>query len=88
LLFRASAETVLAEMQRGITRKRLVAFPRTQEILAEVKMRHRLAVVSDAQTAYGLPEFWAAGLAVYFASIIISGDYGYRKPDPGCFKRP
>src|ERR1700688_3918938 len=72
----------LAELQRGISRKRLVAFPQTQEMLAQLKARYRLAVVSDAQSAYGLPELRAAGLAHYFASVIVSGDYGYRKPDP------
>ena len=76
----------LAELQRGISRKRLVAFPQTQETLAQVKERHRLAVVSDAQSAYGLPELRAAGLAGYFESIVISGDYGYRKPDPRLFQ--
>jgi putative hydrolase of the HAD superfamily len=76
----------LAEMQRGISRKRLVAFPQIPEILAELKTRHRLAVVSDAQSAYGLPELQAAGLAGYFNPIIISGDYGYRKPDPRLFQ--
>jgi putative hydrolase of the HAD superfamily len=76
----------LAELQRGTSRKRLVAFPQTQEMLAQVKTSHRLAVVSDAQSAYGLPELRAAGLADYFASIIISGDYGYRKPDPRLFQ--
>ena len=76
----------LAELQRGISRKRLVAFPQTQEILAELKARYRLAVVSDAQSAYGLPELRAAGLADYFAPIIISGDYGYRKPDTRLFQ--
>jgi putative hydrolase of the HAD superfamily len=76
----------LAEMQRGISRKRLVAFPQTHEILAELKTRHRLAVVSDAQSAYGLPELRAVGLADFFAPIIISGDYGYRKPDPRLFQ--
>ncbi len=76
----------LAELQRGIARKRLVAFPQTHEILAELKTRHRLAVVSDAQSVYGLPELRAAGLAGYFAPIIISGDYGYRKPDPRLFQ--
>jgi putative hydrolase of the HAD superfamily len=75
----------LAELQRGTSRKRLVAFPQTQEMLAKVKTRHRLAVVSDAQSAYGLPELRAAGLADYFESVIISGDYGYRKPDPRLF---
>jgi len=76
----------LAEMQRGISRKRLWAFPQTQEILAQLKTRHRLAVVSDAQSAFGLPELRAVGLADYFAPIVISGDYGYRKPDARLFQ--
>jgi putative hydrolase of the HAD superfamily len=77
---------IIAEMQRGISRKRLAAFPQTREILAQLKTRHRLAVVSDAQSAYGLPELRAAGLADFFAPIIISGDYGYRKPDARLFQ--
>jgi putative hydrolase of the HAD superfamily len=76
----------LAEMQRGISRKRLVAFPQTHEILAQLKTRYKLAVVSDAQSAYGLPELRAVGLADYFAPIIISGDYGFRKPDSRLFQ--
>jgi putative hydrolase of the HAD superfamily len=77
---------VLAEMQRGISRKRLVAFPQTQEILARLRTRYPLAIVSDAQSAYGLPELRAVGLAGYFAPIVISGDYGFRKPDPRLFQ--
>ncbi len=76
----------LAQMQRGISRKRLVAFPQTQEILGQLKTRFRLAAVSDAQSAYGLPELRAAGLAEYFESVIISGDYGFRKPDLRMFQ--
>jgi putative hydrolase of the HAD superfamily len=76
----------LAELQRGITRKRLAAFPRTSEILTDLKTRHCLAVVSDAQSAYALPELQSVGLADFFAPIIISGDYGYRKPDPRLFQ--
>jgi putative hydrolase of the HAD superfamily len=76
----------LAEMQRGISRKRLIAFPQIQEVLAQLKPRYKLAVVSDAQSAYGLPELRAAGLADYFAPIVISGDYGYRKPDCRLFQ--
>ena len=64
----------------------LAAFPQTQEILAQLKTRHRLAVVSDAQSAFGVPELRAVGLADYFAPIIISGDYGYRKPDARLFQ--
>ena len=77
--------TFLAEMQRGISRKRLLAFPQTLEVLTQLKARYRLAVVSDAQSAYGLPELRAVGLAEFFSPVIISGDYGYRKPDSRLF---
>jgi putative hydrolase of the HAD superfamily len=76
----------LAELQRGISRKRLAVFPQAQEMLEELKTRYHLAVVSDAQSVYGLPELRATGLAGYFSPIIISGDYGYRKPDPRLFQ--
>ncbi|HEX3747031.1 MAG TPA: HAD family hydrolase [Bryobacteraceae bacterium] len=76
----------LAEMQRGISRKRLRAFPQTLEALAHLKTTHKLAIVSDAQTAYGLPELRATGLAEFFDPIVISGDYGFRKPDPRLFQ--
>jgi putative hydrolase of the HAD superfamily len=76
----------IAEMQRGISRKRLAVFPQVREMLAQLKTSHRLAVVSDAQSAYGLPELRAAGLADYFAPVIISGDYGFRKPDARLFQ--
>jgi putative hydrolase of the HAD superfamily len=76
----------VAEMQRGVSRKRLWAFPQTQEILTQLKTRYRLAVVSDAQSAYAVPELQRAGLADFFAPIVISGDYGFRKPDPRLFQ--
>ena len=76
----------LAELQRGISRKRLVAYPQTLEILTRLKTRYRLAVVSDAQSAFCLPELRAVGLADYFAPIVVSGDYGYRKPDARLFQ--
>jgi putative hydrolase of the HAD superfamily len=76
----------LAELQRGISRKRLLAFPQTQEILAQMRSSYCLGVVSDAQSAYAVPELRRAGLADYFAPIVISGDYGFRKPDPRLFQ--
>jgi putative hydrolase of the HAD superfamily len=71
----------IAEMQRGISRKRLVAFPQVLDVLTRLKQRYKLAIVSDAQSAYGVPELRAVGLAHLFDPIIISGDYGFRKPD-------
>ena len=63
-----------------------MAYPQTQEILAQLKSQYFLAVVSDAQTAYAIPELHRAGLVEFFNPIVISGDYGYRKPDPRLFR--
>jgi putative hydrolase of the HAD superfamily len=76
----------LAELQRGVSRKRLAPFPQINEVLTQLVTHYKMAVVSDAQSAYGLPELRAAGLAGYFAPIVISGDYGYRKPDARLFQ--
>jgi putative hydrolase of the HAD superfamily len=76
----------LAELQRGISRKRLTVFPQVLEVLSQLRERYPLAVVSDAQSAYALPELRAVGLHEYFDPVIISGDYGYRKPDARLFQ--
>jgi putative hydrolase of the HAD superfamily len=77
----------LAELQRGISRKRLCLFPQELEVLDQLKERFAMAVVSDAQSAYALPELRAVGLHRYFDPIIVSGDYGYRKPDVRLFEK-
>ena len=41
--------------------------------------------MSDAQTAYAIPELRFVGVNEYFEPIVISGDYGYLKPDPRLF---
>jgi putative hydrolase of the HAD superfamily len=82
----AQLPLVIAELQRGVSRKRLKSFPGASEALDWLKQRYRLAAVSDAQTAYAIPEIRAAGLYQYFDPIVVSGDYGYRKPDARLFR--
>jgi len=82
----AQLPLVIAELQRGVSRKRLKCFPSAGEALDRLLPRYRLAVVSDAQTAYAVPELRAVGLNSYFHPIIVSGDYGYRKPDVRLFQ--
>ena len=77
----------LAELQRGISRKRLCLFPQVLDVLSRLKEQYLLAVVSDAQSAYALPELRAVGLHEYFSPVVISGDYGYRKPDARLFQK-
>jgi len=76
----------LAEMYRGISRFRLQLYPEVQNVLDELSRRYKLAALSDAQSAWALPEMRAVGLDGYFQTIIVSGDCGYRKPDSRIFQ--
>ena len=48
--------------------------------------KYHLAIISDGQTAYAVPELNAIGLFGYFDPVIVSGDFGYRKPDKRLFE--
>ena len=76
----------LAEMARGISRRRLGLYPYVREVLDVLRDRFPLAIVTDAQSTYARGELHKVGLLGYFDPIIVSGDYGYRKPDPRLFQ--
>ncbi|MGD9818980.1 MAG: HAD family hydrolase [Desulfomonilaceae bacterium] len=75
----------LAEMYRGISRFRLQLYPAVKNTLDELQPRFKLAVVTDAQSAWAIPEMRAVGIDKYFAPIVVSGDFGFRKPDKRLF---
>ncbi|MEW6262250.1 MAG: HAD family hydrolase [Thermodesulfobacteriota bacterium] len=76
----------LAEMYRGLSLYRLQLYPEVRTVLDELAQRYQLAVVSDGQSVWAHPEMRAVGIASYFRPIIISSDYGYRKPDRRLFE--
>jgi putative hydrolase of the HAD superfamily len=78
---RRKLSTILAQIYRGISRKRLQLYPDVKKVLDELCPAYRMALVSDAQPSYALPEIKAVGLDGYFDPIIISAHYGFRKPD-------
>jgi len=77
---------VLAEMYRGISRFRLRLYPEVKNILDDLAGRYKLAALSDAQSAWAVPEMRALGIAGYFNPIIVSSDCGFRKPDSRIFR--
>lgn len=77
----------LAELYRGISRNKLRLYPEVKDVLEGLRLRYRLAAISDAQSAYAVPELQAVGLLDYLKPIIVSGDYGYRKPDKRLFQK-
>lgn len=77
----------LAQLHRALSRRRLELYPDIVPVLEELRRRYALGIVTDAQRAYAEPEMRAVGLDGFFSPIIVSGDYGYRKPDPRLFAR-
>ena len=75
----------LAELARGISVNRLELYPDVRDVLDELRPNYRLAVLSDAQSVWAVPEMRQVGIADYFFPIVVSGDLGYRKPDPRIF---
>src|SRR5438105_3474933 len=65
----------IAELQRGVSRKRLCVYPLVRETLEQLRPHYRLAVVSDAQAAFAIPELRAVGLGDYFDPVIVSGAF-------------
>jgi putative hydrolase of the HAD superfamily len=84
---RRELATTLAQLYRGISRKRLQLYPSVKSGLDELKLTYGLALISDAQPCYAFPEIRALSLDGYFDPIIISAEYGFRKPDPRLIRK-
>ena len=81
----AQLPRLLAETHRAASRFRLQPYPGVEDTLRHLHSKYHLAIISDGQTAYAVPELNAVRLSGYFDPIIISGDFGYRKPDKRLF---
>jgi putative hydrolase of the HAD superfamily len=83
---RAQLPLLLAETYRGVSRRRLRPYPGVREVLDELAARFPLAVVTDAQSAWARAELAQVGLLDLFDPVVVSGDHGFRKPDPRLFR--
>lgn len=76
---------ITSQLYRSLTRERLTLFEDTFWTLNEFRKRFRLGIVTDAQRAFCKPELRALRIEEFFDTIVISSDYGFRKPDPRLF---
>lgn len=68
---------------RILSRDYYHVFEDTVETLQALKKKGcRLFVVTNAQRIFTMPEIEQVGIAQFFDDIIISSDYGIKKPDP------
>lgn len=75
-----------ARLHRALSRTHFGQSPGVKKVLKELQSKFRLALVSDAQRCNALPEMRALNIKKYFDVKILSGDYGFRKPDTRLFK--
>lgn len=71
---------------RAASRRQLIPYPGVPEVMDQLKGRFLLAAVSDGQVLWAYPELRSAGLEQYFSCILVSGDFGFRKPDVRLFE--
>ena len=76
----------ITQLFRALSIRHLAPFPDTIPALQALKEDFCLGIISDAQRAFIDPEMERAGLLEYFDVRIISGDFGYRKPDKRLFR--
>ena len=64
----------------------LRTFPGTTELLCALKARGgKIYLLSNAQSVFTADEFLQSGVAEMFDGVLLSSDYGCRKPDPAFF---
>lgn len=76
---------ITTQLYRSLTRERFSLFDDTFRTLTEFRKRYRLGIVTDAQRVFCKPELRALRIEEFFDTIVISSDYGFRKPDPRLF---
>ena len=72
---------ITAEVFRAASRRRLKLYPDVKKTLDALRKKYKLASVSDGQSAWARAELASVGLDGCFHPFIVSGDYGYRKPE-------
>jgi putative hydrolase of the HAD superfamily len=82
----AQLPQTLAELYRGVSRRKLKLYPHVRSVLTALRERFPLAVVSDGQKAWARGELHKVGLTDFFGPIAVSGEHGFRKPDPRLFQ--
>jgi len=76
---------ITAQLYRSLCRERFRLYDDTFWTLNEFRKRYRLGIVSDAQRFFCKPELRTLRLENFFDALVISSDYGFRKPDPRLF---
>lgn len=83
----AELPQMMARLYRSLSLRKLDLYAETAALMEFLSSRYRLAAVTDGQSLYARAEMRYLGLEKYFPVTVVSGDLGFRKPDPGMYKK-
>ena len=76
----------LARHFRALSLRRLRLYPGAKELLAALRAAgKRVILLTNAQSAFTVPELRCLGIGELFDHILISSDFGAKKPSPAFF---
>lgn len=75
-----------ATVFRAASLCRLELYAGVNEVLSMLRKSYRLGAVSDGQSIWAALEMKMTGLNRFFEFSVVSGDYGFRKPDSRMFE--
>ena len=75
----------IVKLQRSLSARKIRLYSGVYQALSQLKNRFVLGIVSDAQPDHAYPELKMLGIFGFFTAIIVSAEFGYRKPDVRLF---
>jgi putative hydrolase of the HAD superfamily len=75
----------IAKLHRALTVEKIKLYRGVYETLAGLKPRYKLGIVSDSQVDHAYPELKMLGVYGFFDAVIVSAEFGFRKPDVRLF---
>ncbi|MCD1294113.1 HAD family hydrolase [Methanocella sp. CWC-04] len=71
----------LVKLHRALTTEKIKLYKEVYKTLDSLKGRYRMGIVSDSQIDHAYPELKMLGINRFFDIIIVSAEFGFRKPD-------
>lgn len=71
----------VVKLHRALTVEKIKLYRGVFETLVGLKSSYKLGIVSDSQVDHSYPELRMLGVFGFFDTIVVSSEFGFRKPD-------
>jgi putative hydrolase of the HAD superfamily len=75
----------VVKLHRALTVEKIKLYRGVFETMAGLKAGYKLGIVSDSQIDHSFPELRMLGIFGFFDALVVSSEFGFRKPDVRLF---